>query len=175
MRPLVHPALDDLTPEGILYALADPVRAQIFAEIAVSKCAHTCKSFLEVSDRRVPKSTLSKHFGILREAGLIHSTRVGKEMHNVLREDVVKERFDPLVTAIINAHREQELHRRSRASAPWLPSGGASAAGRARRAAGASGTAVSGTRDKEPVSASRAAGDGRVLRRSQRARRRLKG
>jgi DNA-binding transcriptional ArsR family regulator len=114
MRPLVHPAVDELTAEGILYALADPVRAQIFAEIAVSQCAQTCKSFLEVSDKRVPKSTLSKHFGILREAGLIRSARVGKELHNVLREEVVKERFDALVTAIINAHKDQELYRRSK-------------------------------------------------------------
>ena len=34
MRPLVHPALEDITVEGILHALSDPVRAAIYAQLA---------------------------------------------------------------------------------------------------------------------------------------------
>ena len=34
MRPLIHPSIDDITIEGILHALADPVRAAIYAELA---------------------------------------------------------------------------------------------------------------------------------------------
>ena len=39
MKPLVHPAIEDVTVEGILYALSDPTRVAIFAEIAASVAA----------------------------------------------------------------------------------------------------------------------------------------
>jgi len=71
MRPLFHPAREDITVEGILHALSDPVRAQIYAEIAKADCPQICTAFLEMNDRVVPKSTLSQHFKVLREAGLI--------------------------------------------------------------------------------------------------------
>jgi hypothetical protein len=35
MRPLFHPSVDNITVEGILHALSDPVRVHIFAEIAL--------------------------------------------------------------------------------------------------------------------------------------------
>ena len=69
MRPLFHPSLDDITVEGILHALSDPVRVHIFAEIVHAECPRTCSAFLEISDKVLPKSTLSKHFQILREFG----------------------------------------------------------------------------------------------------------
>ena len=62
--------------------ISDPVRVHIFAAIVKSECPQTCSAFLEVSDRAVPKSTLSQHFKALREAGLIRSERRGVEMHN---------------------------------------------------------------------------------------------
>jgi len=34
MRPLFHPSIEDVTVEGILHALSDPVRVAIFADIA---------------------------------------------------------------------------------------------------------------------------------------------
>ena len=66
MRPLIHPALDDITLEGILHALSDPVRAAIYATIVESGCPQTCSDFLRVSERNIPKSTLSQHFHALR-------------------------------------------------------------------------------------------------------------
>ncbi|WP_213993417.1 helix-turn-helix domain-containing protein [Sodalis sp. dw_96] len=107
MRPIVHPAASDITVEGILHALADPVRARIFVEIARAGCPQTCSAFLEVSDRVVPKSTLSQHFKVLREAGLIRSVRKGVEMYNMPRDDDLHERFGTLITAIIEAHTAQ--------------------------------------------------------------------
>jgi DNA-binding transcriptional ArsR family regulator len=116
VKPLVHPALDDITVEGILHALADPVRAQIYAEIAQAGCPQTCSAFLAVADRPVPKSTLSQHFKVLREAGLIRSERKGVELHNTPRGDEIGPRFGPLIMAILEAHRaqmEREKLRRS--------------------------------------------------------------
>ena len=106
-RPLSHPSSDDVTVEGILHALSDPVRVDIFARIAGSTCAQTCTAYLEATRNPVPKSTLSQHFKVLREAGLIHSERKGVEMHNLARCDEVNRRFPGLLPAIMNAHKAQ--------------------------------------------------------------------
>lgn len=103
----MHPAAEDITVEGILHALSDPVRARIYAEIALADCAQTCSNFLNVNDRSIPKSTLSQHFKALREAGLIRSERRGVEMHNTSRCEELENRFPGLVQAIMNAHRIQ--------------------------------------------------------------------
>ncbi len=113
MRPLIHPAAEDVTVEGILHALSDPVRVHIFAEIAKGKASQTCSTFLEVSDRTIPKSTLSQHFKALREAGLIASERRGVEMHNTSRCEEINARFPGLLPAIMNAHRTQMEQKRA--------------------------------------------------------------
>jgi DNA-binding transcriptional ArsR family regulator len=120
MRPLYHPAPDDITVEGILHALSDPVRAHIFAHIAQASCSQTCSAFLEVSDKTVPKSTLSQHFKVLREAGLIRSERRGVELHNTPRCAEISDRFGDLIESIIQAHKAQSergARRRKRAKA----------------------------------------------------------
>jgi DNA-binding transcriptional ArsR family regulator len=104
MRTLFHPAVDDVTVEGILRALADPVRVSIFAEIAGASCSLTCSAFLNVREKKIPKSTLSQHFKALREAGLIHSERRGIEMFNTSRCAELDHRFPGLIAAIIKAH-----------------------------------------------------------------------
>jgi DNA-binding transcriptional ArsR family regulator len=111
MRPLTHPSIEDITVEGILHALSDPVRVAIYVELAGSGCAQTCSNFLQVSDRSVPKSTLSQHFRALREAGLIRSERRGVEMHNTSRCPEIEQRFPGLIGAIINAHSVQSADR----------------------------------------------------------------
>ena len=104
MRPLFHPSIEDVTVEGILHALSDPVRVAIYAEIVGSDCARTCSNFLRVSEKAIPKSTLSQHFKILREAGLIRGERRGVEMHNTSRCAEIDQRFPGLIAAIVNAH-----------------------------------------------------------------------
>jgi DNA-binding transcriptional ArsR family regulator len=104
VRPLVHPSIDDITVEGVLHALSDPVRVAIYAELAASAGASTCSNFLQVSDRSIPKSTLSQHFRALREAGLVRSERYGVEMRNISRCKEIEGRFPGLIAAILNAH-----------------------------------------------------------------------
>jgi DNA-binding transcriptional ArsR family regulator len=120
MKPLFHPSAEDITVEGILHALSDPVRAHILAKILHANGAKTCSAFLEISDRTIPKSTLSQHFKVLREAGLIRSERKGVELHNTARCEEISSRFGPLVSTVLAAHLAQEQRR--------------SAAPRARRA-----------------------------------------
>jgi DNA-binding transcriptional ArsR family regulator len=98
MRPLPHPKLDEITVEGILHALSDPIRLEIFGQLAASECGKNCSAFVHVKNTALPKSTLSQHFRILREAGLIHSERKGVEL---------KDRFGPMVQAIVNAYAHQ--------------------------------------------------------------------
>ena len=42
MRPLYHPSLEEITVQGILYALSDPVRVRIYAELAQADSAMNC-------------------------------------------------------------------------------------------------------------------------------------
>jgi DNA-binding transcriptional ArsR family regulator len=113
MRPLFHPSVEDVTVEAILHALSDPVRVAILAELAGSQCSHVCSAFLKVSEKSIPKSTLSQHFKALREAGLIRGERKGVEMHNTSRCSEIDKRFPGLLAAIVNAHNIQSAGRRS--------------------------------------------------------------
>ena len=103
MRPLFHPSIDDVTVEAILHALADPVRVAIYVRIVGSACSQTCSTFLNVSEQEVPKSTLSQHFKVLREAGLIRSERRGVELQNTTRCEEINGRFPGLLPAITSA------------------------------------------------------------------------
>ena len=93
--------------EGILHALSDPVRVAIFAQIVGSGCPQNCSDFTEISERAIPKSTLSQHFKALREAGLIRGERVGVEMRNTSRCAEIEKRFPGLIMAIVKAHQVQ--------------------------------------------------------------------
>ena len=122
MRPLVHPSIEDITVEGILHALADPVRVAMYADIIAQDCPQSCSNFLTVSDKPIPKSTLSQHFKILREAGLIRSERHGVEMHNISRCPEVEQRFPGLIRAIVTAHTIQSAEEaRAKTPAPRRP------------------------------------------------------
>lgn len=104
MRPFFHPAIEDVQPQAILHALSDPNRAAILAKILTEGHVKACASVSELGNRVIPKSSLSNHFKVLREAGLIRSERQGVEMRNHSRFAEVDARFPGLVAAIINAY-----------------------------------------------------------------------
>ena len=117
MRPLLHPSVDDVSVEGILHALSDPIRFRIFADIARAANPQTCSACGAMIEAGVPKSTLSQHFKVLRESGLIRSERQGVEMLNTSRQDEIDRRFPGLVDAVLEAHDTQsKLRRRARRS-----------------------------------------------------------
>src|ERR1700692_4471339 len=117
MRPLYHPSVDDITVEGILHTLSDPVRVAIYADIVGSGCSQNCSNFLQISEKAIPKSTLSQHFKALREAGLIRGERIGVEMRNSSRCAEIEKRFPGLIGAIVKAHNMQ-MQARERALRP---------------------------------------------------------
>jgi DNA-binding transcriptional ArsR family regulator len=108
MRVLYHPPVEEITVEGILHAFSDPVRIEIYVNLAAAECARNCSAFLNIQKRTLPKSTLSQHFRILREAGLIRSERKGVELINSTRCSELKDRFGPMILSIVEAYSKQQ-------------------------------------------------------------------
>jgi len=104
MRPLYHPSVEDITVQGIVHAFAEPVRVRIYMELLSSDTTLNCTDFLNIYNTPLPKSTLSNHFAILREAGLIYSERKGVAMHNQVRVDMTA-KFGSMIGAILEAYK----------------------------------------------------------------------
>lgn len=99
-RPFVHPAIEDIRLESVLYALADPVRLGIIKTLADGNCPMNCSTAAPPS---LPKSTQSHHYQVLREAGLIRSERRGTEVVNTLRCQEIETRFPGVVASVLKA------------------------------------------------------------------------
>lgn len=99
-RSFVHPSIDQITLEGVLHALADPVRLEIVKRLTSQGCGMNCSA---AAPGDLPKSTQSHHFRILREAGIVRSERRGTEVVNVLRCGEIEKRFPGVVSAILKA------------------------------------------------------------------------
>jgi DNA-binding transcriptional ArsR family regulator len=104
MKPLFHPAVEDIRPEMILHALADPERALICARIGGVGAGGTCSANAHNGDRVIPKSSLSAHIKVLREAGLIRCERHGVEMRNHPRCGELDQHLVDLVKSIFAAY-----------------------------------------------------------------------
>ena len=100
MTRFVHPAKEDITLEGVLSALSDPMRLRIFRKLLESrKGSLSCSTATPCEG--MAKSTLSHHFRVLRDAGLIRTTKQGVENLNSARWDDVNQRFPGLLKAIM--------------------------------------------------------------------------
>lgn len=99
MVQFVHPATADITLEGVLGALADPMRLRIIASLLAENGCMSCSAAAPCPE--MAKSTLSHHFRILREAGLIRTTKQGVENRNVVRAADINARFPGLLKLII--------------------------------------------------------------------------
>jgi DNA-binding transcriptional ArsR family regulator len=104
-RNLPHPEVDDLALVDVLHALADPVRLEIVRKLHSVGGKVNCISSVNATPC-LSKSTLSHHFRILREAGLVRSERQGVELLNCLRIDEIEARFPGVLTAILATRRE---------------------------------------------------------------------
>uniref|UniRef100_C6DZM0 Transcriptional regulator, ArsR family n=1 Tax=Geobacter sp. (strain M21) TaxID=443144 RepID=C6DZM0_GEOSM len=97
-----QPSRDDIALTQVLHALSDPVRMQIVLKIAKSREV-ACGAF----DIPMPKSTLSHHFKVLRESGILATRREGNEWINSLRFEDLEARFPGIITAIIAAQQQR--------------------------------------------------------------------
>jgi ArsR family transcriptional regulator, zinc-responsive transcriptional repressor len=65
----------------LLKALASPVRLATVVELCKGpRCVHELQSALEHSGRDVSQPLLSQHLKVLRDAGLVTTTRLGTEI-----------------------------------------------------------------------------------------------
>ncbi len=96
MRPFKHPSPDEFSLERLFHALSDPVRLDIVRYLAQVTEA-TCGEL----DGGRPKSSMSHHFRVLRDAGLVHTRNAGTTHMNQLRRADLDSRFPGLLDAIL--------------------------------------------------------------------------
>ncbi|MEV5883807.1 helix-turn-helix domain-containing protein [Streptomyces sp. NPDC052020] len=102
-RDLPHPAREEIRLEGVLHALADPMRLRIVRELAADGDELSCSHF----DLPVTKSTTTHHFRVLRESGVIRQTYRGTAKMNALRRDDLDDLFPGLLDALLAAAARQ--------------------------------------------------------------------
>jgi len=98
-RSFHHPSGPDITLDGVLHALSDPVRRNILVKLLGCdglSCSKACEE--------LPASTISFHYRVLREAGLIHSEKRGVEVINIARKAEVEQRFPGLLHSVFQHH-----------------------------------------------------------------------
>lgn len=96
MRQFRHPPTSEIQLESVLYALSDPVRLSIVRKLALEGEA-TCAAL----DGGRPKSSMSHHFRVLREAGIVKTRNDGTSHMNELRRSDLEEAFPGLLTAVL--------------------------------------------------------------------------
>jgi DNA-binding transcriptional ArsR family regulator len=99
---------DELSLPSILQAFSDPVRLEIVRQLDEAGEKACGKFGLDM-----PKSSLSHHFRILRESGVIESEGRGTILMNRLRREALDARFPGLVASVLaGVHREHCASRR---------------------------------------------------------------
>jgi DNA-binding transcriptional ArsR family regulator len=100
MTRFVHPAKEDITLAGVLGALSDPMRLKILKKLLERRDGGlSCSGAAPCEE--MAKSTLSHHFRVLRDAGLIRTTKQGVAHVNAVRWDDVNERFPGLLKTVM--------------------------------------------------------------------------
>jgi len=93
-----QPRREDIRLEAVLSALGDPTRLRIAA--ALNACGETSCGGLGLE---MPKSSVSHHFRILREAGVVTSRQEGTQRILKLRREDLEARFPGLLAAVLSA------------------------------------------------------------------------
>lgn len=94
---LHHPAVSDIELDRVLSALSDPIRRDILRQIA-SNGPQFCGDLDLKYD--VAKSTMSYHFKVLRESGLMHTEAIGKHRRITRRDSVIEKLFPGLLPSV---------------------------------------------------------------------------
>jgi hypothetical protein len=92
--------MKDVTLEGVLFALGDPIRMKMVQQIACGRVANCAE--VSAALAAVPLSTRHHHMRILRENGLLWSERKGVEVQNRLRLDELEKKFPGLIPTLMN-------------------------------------------------------------------------
>lgn len=98
MRFLYHPDRKHISLAGVLYALGDPVRLEIVRQLA-TRGEQCCAGF----EFAIAKSTMSNHFKILRESGVVWTRKEGTQHINSLRREELEGLFPGLLDAVLRS------------------------------------------------------------------------
>lgn len=97
--PLIHPEPDEFDLLDILHALSDTTRMTIVQTLRATP-ERACGTF----PVDVAPSTLTHHFRVLREAGVIRQREDGNRRWTALRDEDLETRFPGLLDTIMTAH-----------------------------------------------------------------------
>jgi DNA-binding transcriptional ArsR family regulator len=98
MRLFYHPDRKDISLAGVLYALGDPIRLEIVRQLATGEKIPCCAFALPIA-----KSTLSHHFKVLRDTGVLFCHKEGTQHINSLRREDLDDRFPGLLEAVLQS------------------------------------------------------------------------
>jgi DNA-binding transcriptional ArsR family regulator len=96
MPGFTHPEAHDIRLERVLYALSERVRLDVIRQLAHAGEA-SCAAL--IGSR--PKSSMSHHFRVLRECGLVRTRGMGAMHMNELRRAELDARFPGLMASIL--------------------------------------------------------------------------
>ncbi|MGW2374207.1 ArsR/SmtB family transcription factor [Kitasatospora sp. NPDC001683] len=97
MRTLPQPHPEDFDLATVLHALGDPVRLELVRRLA-EEGETTCSP----EGLTVPRSTLSNHWRLLREAGVVAVRTSGKARLVTLRRSELDARLPGLLGAVLD-------------------------------------------------------------------------
>jgi len=104
MDRFVHPDLKDVSLSAVLHALADPARRAILCSLRSDKDGGGAGLSCHVAaPPNLPKATMSKHYAVLRAAGLVRAEKHGVEVIHTTRCDELEARFPGLMAAVFAA------------------------------------------------------------------------
>jgi DNA-binding transcriptional ArsR family regulator len=96
---LHHPDRDEIELPAVLHALSDPHRLEIVRRLAEDSEPRPCGTL----GFGLAKSTMTHHFRILREAGVIEQRREGTTKFTSLRREDLDARFPGLLDAVLSS------------------------------------------------------------------------
>ncbi|MDG1287983.1 MAG: hypothetical protein P8P30_10565 [Rickettsiales bacterium] len=100
MKILAHPPLKEITLSNILYALGDESRLHIVKNLLEAKEPLTCTQGVS-GIKKLPISTRSHCFQVLRQAGVIRSEKKGRECYSEVRVNELEKKFPSLIQTIV--------------------------------------------------------------------------
>ncbi|GAA1908198.1 ArsR/SmtB family transcription factor [Streptantibioticus ferralitis] len=103
-RTLPEPSVDSFDLTVILSALADPGRRALMTALFRSSEPVDCAVIVEEADLGLSNPTISHHYRILREAGLIRSVADGRKRIVRVRREDMETRFPGLLQAVLGGH-----------------------------------------------------------------------
>ena len=103
---LTHPRIEDIELATLLHALSDPARLNIVMRLDDDRTAKgSGLACSEAACADLPRATMSHHYSVLRQAGLIESRKEGVRVCNALRRDELDRRFPGLLESVLAAKR----------------------------------------------------------------------